>query len=558
MTIFIEIGLIIIIAAIAGLIARKLHQSEILGYLIAGLIIGPVGLKIVHNEEVIKSLASIGATFLLFLVGLQLNWKKAKDIGWLVFIISVSQLIITWILGYYLARLFNFNLIESLYISLALTFSSTIIVVKILSEQMRLDHLFGRISLGILIIQDLLAILALIFLKGAGQITQYSLMTNIAGTVSKGLLLLVVSILIGRYIIGYLLKQAAKYHDLLFVLAIGWCFCVAILSYFLGFSIEIGAFLAGLSLAASGYVLDVVAKVRPLRDFFIVLFFVLLGLEVIQLSWKNIQIALIFSIFVLLIHFFVILLTMHALGFKKKNSFLTAITLSQISEFSLIIISLGYAQGYLNENIITIITLTAIITIGVSSWFITHSYMIYNKLSRFLNIFERKNTLHSVKIEGNAYNDHVIVLGARRTGKNILKTLKKLHEQILVVDFNPEVADELADTGIDVIYGDASEEEVLKNLHLEKAKMIISTIPNFSDNMVIVKQAREKNKKMMIFIVAFDADEALALYEAGASYVIMPQHISGDHIAFLIDEIGLDEKKILQKKMTHLKILQEK
>ena len=556
MSLFSQIGILIILAAILGVLARLLKQPAVLGYLLVGLLIGPIGLGLITSQEFITTFATIGVAFLLFLVGLELDWRKVRGLGWLVLSVSTGQILITLLLSLGLAKLFNFTTIESIYIALALTFSSTVIVIKLLSERHKLDNLFGRISVGVLIVQDFVAVMALAFLENLSVQINSDLILVFIGSIFKGIVLIFLSWLIGKYIISYIFKKVAKFPDSLFLVAIGWCFVVAIIAKLMGLSIEIGAFLAGISLATSTYSLNINAKVSSLRNFFIVVFFVALGLEITVISWANLKIALIFSLFVLFIQPIIVLIIMGLSGFKRRTSFLVGVTLAQISEFSLIIAALGLKLGHIDTNLVVIITLVAIITITISSYLIINSNKLYQLLSGVLKIFEKKKTIceDCIKLE-KIYKNHVILLGVRRTGYNILHELEKLNEEIITVDINPEVFDRLTKQKIPVIFGDASDEEVLNELNLANAKMVISTIPDFTDNLSIIKYIKKKNPDIKIFVLSFDVDEAKELYKKGVDYVIMPQHISGEHIAKMLDEIKLGKQKSHKKK--HLEYIKK-
>lgn len=559
MSVFTQISLVIILATAAAIVARYFKQPSLVAYILVGVIISIFGFNFVSsNQDILENLSSIGIAFLLFIVGLELNFSKLKKLGNTVLKIAFFQIIITFGLGYLLSHAFHYNTINSIYLALALTFSSTIIVVKLLSEQNMIDHLFGRITLGILLIQDIVAIMGLVFLetldKGIG--TDYFIVVSLI--IVKIFILICVIWFVGHYFINYILRKVAPHPELLFMTAISWCFIASLFASYMQVSIEIGAFLAGVSIASGLHSMEISIKIKLLRDFFAVIFFVLLGLQFNPQILSNSTQIIIFSIFALVIHPLVILIIMGIYGFRRRTSFFVGISLAQISEFSLIFILLGQKLGYINQEIVSILIAVIIITICVSSYFIIHAKTLFHYLQPYLAIFERKNTYtvdHNTR-QARGFYDHIILLGARRTGFNILKTLTKLKEKIVVIDFNPELVEELANQKIPAIYGDVTDPEILDNLNLVEAKMVISTIPEFADNLALIKKIKATNLKIIIYVTAFNVDEALELYKEGADYVVLPHHISAEQISFLLKEYKTSYNKILKHRLTHIRTLE--
>lgn len=558
MSIFTQISLVIILATAAAIIARMLKQPSLVAYIIVGVIISIFGFNFISsNETALQSLGSIGIAFLLFIVGLELNFSKLKKLGNIVVGIAFFQIIITFALGFLLSRAFNYSAISSIYLALALTFGSTIIVVKLLSEQKMLDHLFGRITLGVLLIQDLVAIVGLVFLetldKGAGS--DYLLMTGIV--IFKIIALIFVIWAVGHYFINFILRKVAAYPELLFLTAISWCFAAAVFANLMQVSIEVGAFLAGISIASGLYSMEISVKVKSLRDFFTIIFFVLLGIQFDPQIFGNINQIIVLTLFVLIIHPLVILIIMGFYGFRRRTSFLVGISLAQISEFSLIFIIVGQRLGHISQDIVSVLIAVIILTVCISSYLIIYAKPIFHAMQSYLGIFERKHTRYDqYSKQARAYYDHVILLGARRTGFNILQTLIKLKEQIVVVDINPELVEELMDSNIQTIYGDVTDPEILDNLNITEAKMVISTIPEFADNLAIIKKVKTINLKVIVYVTAFNVDEALELYKEGADYVILPHHISADHVSFLLKEYKTSYAKILKRRLSHMQSLE--
>lgn len=557
--IFLEIGIIIITAGILAILAKALHQPRILAYILTGIILGPFILGIIKNQETTEVLANLGITFLLFLVGLELDLRKLKDVGISPLIICLAHMVFTGGIGFALALAFGFSFLISFYISLALIFSSTVIVVKLLSEKHETDSLYGRIAISFLLIQDIIAILALIILAGFYK-NGGALMTinSLSWAVIKGLILFIVIIILARYFLPYIFKFVARSSELLFLTSITWCFIIVLITSTIGLSIEIGAFLAGISLASLPYNFEIIARVRSLRDFFIILFFVTLGMQVsFILNLNQLAQIIVLSLFVLIFNPLVVIISMGLLGYKKRTSFLTGISVAQISEFSLIIIALGYKLNHLSQEIVSLITLIGATTIIISTYFITYADNIYNKLAPFLIIFERKNInlKDEKKYLPQKLKNHVIVVGYHRIGHVVVNSLRKIGVNFLVVDFDPQKINQLAKEKIPHLYGDITDPDILEKSGLSNSFMVISTVPKREDDLFIIKKAKDAKKDIIVFATADQVDEALELYDAGADYVILPHILGGEHAALLIEKMNGSLTEIVAARKHHIKQL---
>jgi len=557
--IFLEIGIIIITAGILAILAKALHQPRILAYILTGIILGPFILGIIKNKETTEVLANLGITFLLFLVGLELDLRKLKEVGISPLIICLAHMVFTGGMGFVLSLAFGFSFLASFYISLALIFSSTVIVVKLLSEKHETDSLYGRITIGFLLIQDIIAILALIILAGFYK-NGDSVMTinSLSWAIIKGLILFIIIITLARYFLPYIFKFVARSSELLFLTSITWCFIIVLITSAIGLSIEIGAFLAGVALASLPYNFEIIARVRSLRDFFIILFFVTLGMQIsFILNLNQLTQIIVLSLFVLIFNPLVIMIAMGLLGYKKRTSFLTGISIAQISEFSLIIVALGYKLNHLSQEIVSLITLIGVITIIISTYFITYADNIYNMLSLFLIIFERKNInlKDEKKYLPQKLKNHVIVVGYHRIGHVVVNSLRKIGVNFLVVDFDPQKINQLAKEKIPHLYGDITDPDILEKSGLTDSFMVISTVPKREDDLFIIKKAKDAKKDIIVFATADQVDEALELYDAGADYVILPHILGGEHAALLIEKMNGSLTEIVAARKHHIKQL---
>lgn len=554
MEIFIELSIILAITVLIAGLMRLLKQPLIIGYILAGIIVSPYFLNIVQSTDTIKIFSQMGVAFLLFIVGLSLSPKVIKEVGKVSLITGVGQIIFTSLFGFLIAKILGFSTITSLYIAIALTFSSTIIIMKLLSDKKDLEKLYGKISIGFLLVQDIFVIILLIAISSfAGNI---SLDTISIWGILAVLGILGLLILISIYLLPKLSEFFAKSQEFLFLFSIGWGLGLAALFQYLGFSMEIGALIAGISLSMTPFHFEVSSKMRPLRDFFIILFFILLGSQMAFGNISNLILpAIIFSLFILIGNPLIVIALMGILGYKKKTSFQAGFTVAQISEFSLILIALGVSAGHLTSEILSLVTLVGLITISSSTYLILYSNKLYPHFSKILSLFERK------KVKENKENDKdydLILFGYNRIGYDLLKSFKKLGKNYLVVDYDPETILELSRKKLDCKYGDADDDEFLNEFDFSKTKMVVSTIPEFETNYLLINKIREKNKKTIIIVTSHNLDGASRLYESGATYVIMPHFLGGNYASKMIDNYGINIEKFLKEKDTHIKYISDK
>lgn len=505
-------------------------------------------------------MGEFGIAFLLFVLGLELKLRHLRLIGKSALIVGVIQIALVFGLGYKSSLLFGFSVLESLYIGLALTFSSTIIVVKLLSDKKDLHSLYGKITIGILLLQDLLAILALIFLSS------FTSGFNLEALTLNGSFLLflilaakiifvfgLVFYLSGR-LFPKLVHLAAGSGELLFLLSIAWVFGMAAIvsSPPIGFSIEIGGLLAGIALANSMENFAIMAKIRVLRDFFITLFFVFLG---IQMDFSNVDKlilpAFLLSILVLAGKPLIIMGVMGFLGFRKRNSFLTGITLAQISEFSLIIVFLGQSLGQISNRVVSLITMVAILTFILSTYLIVSGNRIYINIVNYLKFFERKK-VKSQDFFGFAdgfedLKNHVVLVGGDQMGRSILDALGD-QKKAVVVDFDPAIVEKIQKNNTLCLFGDIGDIDIQQKAKLDDARLVISTIPDIEDNLLLLKELNSKNRKAKVVIMALDSFDAKTLYKAGADYVVLPHLAGGRQIAKILAEGNLDKIEELKSK----------
>lgn len=555
--VFNELSIILLITVVITGLMNIFRQPAIIGYILSGIVAGPMFLNIIDSTDTLSAFSQIGIALLLFLVGLNLNPNVIRKVGKVSLITGLGQVIFTTSIGYGIGRLLGFSAIESLYMAIALTFSSTIVIMKLISDKKDLETLYGRISVGFLIIQDFIAILILLLISTLN--TGISFATLAFETLLKAVGAISILLLLTIYILPKLTRMVAKSQEFLMLFSLSWCFIIASAFHHLSFSIEAGALLAGITLSMSPYHFEISSKMRPLRDFFLILFFIVLGSQMVFTNiLSHLPVILIFSIFVLIGNPIIVMVLMGMLGYTKRNGFLAGLTVAQISEFSLILIAMGISLNQINSEILSIITPVALITFAGSTYLIMYAHRIYPHISKYLSIFEKKGR----KIDEHKYHEHdehdIILFGYNRIGLDILETLKKIKKKFLIVDYDPDVITKLSKQGFDCRYGDANDLELLNEVNLSNAKMVISTISEVETNILLIKKVQQINKNAIIAVVSHEMDEAEELYEYGATYVIMPHFLGGQHFSTMIERNKMSMERFLEEKIAHLEHIRYK
>lgn len=543
-SLFVELALILSLAAAFAILFRFLKQPAILAYILTGMFIGPFAkLNLVHIDA-LKTFGELGVTLLLFMIGLELRVVELRSVGKVALITGISQIFFTAVIGYGILLLLGFSPLASLYVSVALTFSSTIIIVKLLSDKKDLSSLYGKIAVGFLLVQDFVAILALIFLsgfnaEGGSEVSAVSMLFVFfkAAVIFAGVLYL------SRRLLPRLIARIAHSQETLFLFSIAWVVAVAsvVSAPMVGFSIEIGGFLAGLALANSDESLYIVSRMRPLRDFFVTIFFVSLGMSMVIVNLSLVWVpALILSLFILIGNPLIMMVIMGALGYRKRTSFLAGLTVAQISEFSLILVFLGHKLSHVSSDVVSMVILIGIITFAVSTYMILHGNKLYRFLSPYLDIFEwRKRTVEEETMlpeDVTKRGGHVILVGVNRAGRSILEALRDEYKDVVVVDFDPDVIKRLWESKIHCLFGDISDVDIHERLALSRAKLVISTVSDLEDNLILLDSVQKEKSRANVIVLAEDPKDAKILKEKGADYVILPHVASGHHVARLIRE----------------------
>jgi Kef-type K+ transport system membrane component KefB len=551
-TAHVELALLLLVAAVLGVVFRILKQPLVLAYLITGILIGSLGLLNFNNGDIIEVFSSLGIMFLLFLVGMEMDYNAIKKTGKVSLAIGLGQVVFTALGGFLIAHYaFSFEILPALYIAVALTFSSTVIIIKLLSDKGSTTSLHGRAAVGLLLVQDLVVILILITLNAISLDTGFGPL-QILSTVVIGVLLFILMLILGRNVFPYIFRKVAQSQELLFLISIAWLLVFAVIVKQFGFSIEIAGFLGGVALANSAEKHHIANKVRPLRDFFILIFFVYLGSLMVVSDFQGLLVPMIiFSLFVLIGNPLIVMTIMGIMRYKKRTGFLTGVTVAQISEFSLIFVTLGLALGHITNEVFALVVAIGVVTITLSTYIILYAEKIFPYIAGILSIFERKN---SKEEEGDfGISRKIILIGANRIGRGIMSYIDKAN--LLVIDFDPIVADWLKQDNIDRIFADIKDPHLFEELNLEKTKLVVSTSPNFEDNIVLIQRIKEIDKTIKVIVRAESEEEAFLLYKKGTDYVLLPHLLSGKYLGRLI-EASNDLEKIDEMRKKEIKLIE--
>ena len=566
LSLFYQITGVIVLAGIVAMLVSYLKQPSIIAFILTGLVIGSFGYGQIHNSGTLDALGQIGITLLLFMVGLELDLKRIRQLGKVAVLTGLGQIFFTSIAGFLISRLLGFPAAASIYIALALTFSSTIIVVKLLGEKRDLQALYARIVVGFLIVQDFAALALLLVLggsvSGSGDLFrslpgwQYALAMAV-----KVLLLVLILSWISKKVFPKFLDRFGKSDELLMIFSLGWALGLAAFMSLpaVGFSLEVGGFVAGLALANSHVHYEISARVKSLRDFFLIIFFIVFGTKLVFAGIGAMLLpALALSLYVSIGNPLIMMFIMGALGYTPRTSFFAAVTTAQVSEFSFVLVALGNRLGHVSDQVLGMVTLVGIITISLSSYTILYTRKIYERLEPILKWFDFKKGRAEKAFDDGVFKNHIILAGANRLGTRFLHGLTSEKNKIVVVDFDPQITHLHKQSSFDVVCGDITDPFIQDQVNLEKAKLVISTVPDLDDNLALISAIRQrtgqsKRRPKLIFVAQNDL-ESRQLYEQGVDYVLSPHFIGGLHLSRILEgDIGLAGLKSLRKQ--HLDVL---
>ena len=545
-TLVTELGLCLLAAGFMSALFERLRIPTIAALLFAGVILGPTaGLGLVHAEQV-ETIASLGLTLLLFVIGLEVNPRALLASGRTLLVTGALQVPLTvaavvaifFALSPLLPSAFG-STFALVYLGMAGAFSSTLLVVRALQERRWSDTLAGRLAVGLLIFQDIWAIVVLALQPSF----ESPKLAPIALTFGGILLLVVLATLGARYLLPAAFAAVAKVPDLIVSVALAWCFCVGLAGANLGallklaglhiplsVSLEMGALIAGMTIASYPYHHDVASRVSYLRDFFVTLFFVALGMSIPVPSGIHVLVlALVLSLVAVFVRFVVFFPLLYVTGLDRNNALDASIKLGQISEFCLVIVYLGEKAGHIDSTFVSVVIFAFVITALITPLLMTLSRTAPIRLAPLLDKLGFKLPERMTDGLGHLAKPRIVVLGFHRVGFALLQDIGHQHPEwlpdVMVVDINVQTHDAIRELGARVVYGDAGNPETLRHAHVDTAELVISTVPDEllkrTSNEAITKAVRAVAPHVTIFACASRADRVEQLYQAGASYVYM-------------------------------------
>jgi len=572
-----SIGISIIAATVLAYLANLIKQPLLLAVIAAGAAIGPqFGLGLVRSKDDISIISEMGLILLLFMIGLELDLKKIKESGKSLIVTGILQFVlcVAMGLGFFLLlgftigepyeyRIFGVKVLggeyDLLYLAVCISLSSTAIVVKLLYEKFELDTLAGRLTLGVLVFQDIWAI---VMLSIQPTLSNPRLL-NLLWSFAEGLLLVVISLLLSKYLLGYIFRKIAKLPELMLVASLAWCFFISGIASYFDLSLEMGALIAGAAISTFPYNAEIIAKIVSIRDFFITLFFVGLGMTIPNPldNLGMLKLAGVAALFVIATRFFSVFPILYWLKNGNRVSLLTSINLSQISEFALVITALGIKYQHIVPDIQTLIIYIFVMTSISSTYMIKSSHFLQNYLSKVLIRIGIKDIHESQREEVSGPPKDIALLGFFRIASSFLQEIEEespnLLQKLLVVDYNPVVYRKLHDLGVKVVYGDISHLETLHHAGIEDAKLVLSTISDDilvgTNNLKIIGLMKKLCPQAKIIVTAESPGAALKLYQEGADYVLLPNMVAGRHLVAIVERLlHQDSDRLKEREIQNL------
>ncbi|MEM9969704.1 MAG: cation:proton antiporter family protein [Pseudomonadota bacterium] len=533
--VFYEIAALLVLAAGVGFAGLLLRQPLIVSFIAVGILAGPSFLDIARSDEQIDLLAELGIAVLLFLVGLKLDFNLVRTLGPVALVTGLGQVAFTTVFGFLIALALGLDPLTAIYVAIALTFSSTIIIVKLLSDKREIDALHGRIALGFLIVQDIVVVVAMIALSaigvGGAAAESDNAITEVLRVLGYGLGMLAFVVLFIRFVANPLVERLSRAPELLVSFAIGWAALLAAVGHYLGFGKELGGLLAGVSLASTPFREAIAARLASLRDFLLLFFFIALGASLdLSVLGASVGPAIVLALFVLIGNPLIVLAIMGAMGYRKRTGFLAGLTVAQISEFSLIFMAMGVSIGHVADEALGLVTLVGLVTIAASTYMITYSHQLYGIFEPVLGVFERRQPNAEDEDNASAPQPHdVILFGLGRYGLGIAAALRETGSCVLGVDFSPEAVRHARTHGFDVMFGDATDPEFLAHLPLSKAKWLVMAVPEHDTGLThddprqaLLKAARDLGFSGKTAVAAHRDATAEVLKAEHANLVLMP------------------------------------
>ncbi len=536
--VFLQTTLILVLAALLGFVGSKLRQPLVVSFIAVGILAGADVLNLIRDPLSLKLLAEIGISVLLFIVGLKLDLNMIRTMGRVALATGLGQVLFTSLGGFVIARLLGMGVVASVYVAVALTFSSTIIIVKLLTDKRELDSLHGRIAVGFLIVQDLAVVLAMMAMSAlrppeAGEAASAWMVA--ASLVGRIVLAVLIIAALMRWVLPRVVALMARSQELLLIFALAWGVGLAALGDWAGFSMEAGAFVAGFTLASTHFREAINARLGGVRDFLLLFFFIHLGAELnLSTLGQELWPALVLAVFVLIGNPLIVMAIMGYMGYRKRTGFLAGLTVAQISEFSIVFVAMGISLGHVDVQALGLTTLVGLITITLSTYMILYSHPLYEWLAPWLGTFERKCPHRELAVDRHPPRGHesaVLVFGLGRYGSRLLGELRRLGVAAVGIDHDPEAVRELKRQGLPVHYGDAENPDFVESLPLHDTRWVVVTLPLVSSTRALVHALRSAGYKGAIAVTARDEASLQELQRLHVQHIHLPFRDAALHAA---------------------------
>ncbi len=520
-----DLLIVLATAIVGGMLARWLRLPVILGYLAGGIAVGPHGLAFVHESASISSLAQIGVVLLLFAIGLEFSLKELLKLGRVAVVGGIAQIVLTSLAGFGLGHVVGLGLTGSIFFGFIIAMSSTMVVLKLLMDRGELDTTHGRILLGILLVQDLSVVPVMVAIQAVGGTE--GLGTALGLAFAKAVGMLAVMLVVGYWGMPWLMKRVAgqRTRELFLLTVVVVCLAAAFGTYYVGLSAAFGAFAAGLLISQSGYARQAFADILPLRDTFGALFFVSLGmLADLQFIRENLAAIGIVVLAIIAVKFLIVTAITRFFGYGHKTVLMVGTGLVQIGEFSFILALMGRNEGLFSERLYNLTIAAAIITMLLTPFIMSFNSFLYRWLSQ-QSWFARQLTSRvdpGLMVEKLELSRHAVICGYGDVGRRIAEVLEKQKFTYLVIDLDPTVVSGLRNRGIPVIYGDASNPEILAHAGLEKARVLLCTIPDYVAAELTARNALKINPKLDIVARVHRDSDVELLKGIGVTEIVLP------------------------------------
>jgi Kef-type K+ transport system membrane component KefB len=545
-----DIAFTFIAATVAGLLCHILRQPVILGYVVAGVVIGPeFGMGLITDIHSVEVISELGLILLLYIIGLEIDLRQLVSSGRQLLATSIGQYPLCTLLGWCFFSVVSVSYVNSsleiLYIALLCALSSTAIVVKALYDKQELDTLPGRMTIGTLVLQDLYAILVLAVQPNLADLNIYPILLAIGSTI----VLIAFGFIISKLVLSRVFRAIAKSPEMVVCVSLAWCAVMAAIAGLLNVSLEMGALIAGVCIAAFPYSIHVTAKTLPLRDFFLTLFFVALGMKMTLPDGPLVGPVLILSFFIVASRFLSIYPLLAISGAGRRVAFVTSLNLSQLSEFSLVIGSIGLTLGHVSADFVSLLVFTMVFLSIVSSYGIRFSHDLFRLFDRLVSTIRPEKVPNLEDSNLDSHGGEIVFLGFHRGARALIEQLEEespeLLKKVLVIDFNPLTLDEMRKRGISVLFGDIASYDTLSHSHLENAKVILSTIPDMllkgTSNRNLARMVKSLAPEAFLVATADDSVHESKLKDVGVDLVVRPFDIAGHWLARFVSEASCDQ-----------------